>query len=176
MGIQGTGGVRCQPPLASSLIASTRARSCPGACPSPTTHPTMSPMAQDPDSLCCHFIKGHPLNGAHVLQFLHGLPHGLLQRHGGLQASQCAKHWAVSPQGQSWYSPAPNCPTPPSSKASMGPTPAKPRLKRGRRGCLESKGKPSWCLVPPPPTHQRMLVHSLAIAGTLWLGAGCHLI
>ena len=53
----------------------------------------------------------------------------------------------------------------------MGPTPAKPRLKRGRRGCLESKGKPSWCLVPPPPTHQRMLVHSLAIAGTLWLGS-----
>ena len=52
----------------------------------------------------------------------------------------------------------------------MGPTPAKPRLKRGRRGCLESKGKPSWCLVPPPPTHQRMIVHSLAIAGTLWLG------
>ena len=70
MGIQGTGGVRCQPPLASSLIASTSASSCPGACPSPTTHPTMSPMAQDPDSLCCHFIKGHPLNGAHVLPFL----------------------------------------------------------------------------------------------------------
>ena len=58
----------------------------------------------------------------------------------------------------------------------MGPTPAKPRLKGGRQGSLESKRRASWCVVPPPPTHQTMIVHSLAIAGTLWLGAGCHLI
>ena len=80
----------------------------------------------------------------------------------GCEALGCTPSGSVS-----WYSPAPNCPTPPSSKAPMGPNPAKPRLKRGRRGCLESKRKPSWCLVPPPPNHQRMIVHSQAIAETL---------
>lgn len=148
MGIQGTGGVRCQPPLASSLIASIRARSCPGACPSPTTHPTMSPMAQDPDSLCCHFIKGHPLNGAHVLPFLHGLPHALLQRHGGLQASQGAKHWAVSPQGQSLGTAQPPTAQPhPAPRPPWAPPLPNPGSRGGDEGVWRAKASlpGAWC-------------------------------
>lgn len=144
MGIQGTGGVRCQPPLASSLIATSRARSC----PSPTTHPTMSPMAQDPDSLCCHFIKGHPLNGAHVLPFLHGLPHALLQRHGGLQASQGAKHWAVSPQGQSLGTAQPPTAQPhPAPRPPWAPPLPNPGSRGGDEGVWRAKASlpGAWC-------------------------------
>ena len=165
MGIQGTGGVRCQPPLASSLIASTSARSCPGACPSPTTHPTMSPMAQDPDSLCCHFIKGHPLNGAHVLPFLHGLPHALLQRHGGLQASQGAKHWAVSPQGQSLGTAQPNCQPHPAAQGLHGPHPCQIQAQEGE---MRVSGEQRQAFLVPGATTSHSLEDACPLPGYSW--------
>lgn len=93
---QGEGGfpTSSQP----SLTSTTTAGPCLKSSPLPGTQPS---RPQDPDSLFCHLVKDHPVKVASALPFLHGPPHSLLQRHGGLQAGQGPQHWAVSPQGPS---------------------------------------------------------------------------
>ena len=83
--------------------------------------PVLSPASRvppawgwDPDSLSCHLVVDDPVKVASALPLLHGLPHSLLQRHGGFQAGQGPKHRAASPRGQAaavaWWPPP--CPTP----------------------------------------------------------------
>lgn len=88
-----------QHPLPNSLSDEHRhSRTLPEVRPTPW-HAALE--TQDPDSLFCHLVEDHPVKVACALPFLHGPPHSLLQRHGGLQAEQGPEHWAVNPQGRS---------------------------------------------------------------------------